>query len=114
MDYLNIIYTKSYDQTKKKLKKYVNESNNLNRIIDLIEVHSNFDMLIHNPLIKMYHFERLKYEHNDYYSFNLSKTGGLIRLIIKPNEDKDAVELSYISYNHYEDFKNGRVIYYDE
>lgn len=62
----------------------------------------------------MYRFERLKYEYNDYYSFNLSKTGGLIRLIIKLNEDKNAVELSYISYNHYEDFKNGRVIYYDE
>lgn len=73
VDYLNIIYTKSYDQTKKKLKKYVNESNNLNRIIDLIEVHSNFDMLIHNPLIKMYRFERLKYEYNDYYSFNNQK-----------------------------------------
>ena len=111
---MNIIYTKSYDQTRKKLRKYLNEIDNLNKIIDLIEQHQDFDMLVNNPITRMYHFERMKYEHNDYYSFNLSKNGGSIRLIVKPGDDKNIIELIYISYNHYEDFKNGRVIYYDE
>lgn len=111
---MNIIYTKSYDQSKKKLKKYLIEMDNLNKIIDLLEQHSSFKELVNNTLTRMYHFERLKYEHNNYYSFNLAKSGGLIRLIIKPNECENNIELVYISYDHYNDFKNGKVIYYDE
>lgn len=111
---MKIIYTKSYDQTRKKLKKYPVEQDNLNRIIELIENHSSLTELFNNPLVRLYHFERLKYDLNQYYSFNLTKSGGLIRLIIHPNEELNIIELVYISYNHYEDFKKGKVIYYDE
>ena len=62
----------------------------------------------------MYGFERLKHDKNTFYSFNLSKTGGKIRLIVKPVDD-DSIELFLIliSYNHYEDFDPKKVLYYE-
>ena len=111
---MKIVYTKSYDQTIKKLKKYSKEYDNLKYIIDLIENHHELKDLLNNPICYMYHLERLKYNLNEYYTFNLSKNGGLIRLIVHPNEQDNIIELVYISYNHYEDFKKGKVIYYDE
>ena len=59
----------------------------------------------------MYHFERLKYNMNPYYSFNLNKHSGVIRLIIKPNNDNEIeLFLITISFNHYKDFNPERVI----
>jgi hypothetical protein len=62
----------------------------------------------------MYGFEPLKYELNGFYSFNLAKNSGLIRLIIKPDDSNNSIYLVFISYKHYEDFTKERVIYYDE
>ena len=40
-----------------------------------------------------------------YYSFNLCKKGGVIRLIFTIDEYNNIVNLIFISMNHYEDFK---------
>lgn len=112
---MRIIYTKSYDKGLKKLKKYNEELKRLNKIINIIEYSSNFNELCNLPIVKLYNFERLKYMLNDYYSFNLNKNGGKIRLIIRPNTDNEVeLFLVFISFDHYEDFDKGKVIYYDE
>lgn len=112
---MKIIYTKSYDKCLKKLKKYNYEYNNLNKILKIIREAFDFDELIRIPILHKYHFERLKYDKNDFYSFNLCKNGGKIRLIVKPNEN-NIIELylAFISYDHYQDFDIRKVIYYDE
>ena len=54
----------------KKLKKYSEEKNYLDEILDIIRISKDFDTLLSNPLSKMYGMERLKYELNKFYSFN--------------------------------------------
>ena len=112
---MQIIYTKSYDRCLKKLKKHNNEYNNLDKIIKIIRTAKNFNELKQIPILKKYNFERLKYQYNEFYSLNLNRNGGKIRLIIKPNKD-NVVEifLVFISYDHYDDFDIEKVIYYDE
>ena len=109
-----IKHTKSFDRTFKKLKKHNNEYNNCCKIIEIIENTRTFDDLCNLPQVKMYGFERLKHNLNDYYSFNLCKRGGVIRLIVKP-VDNCSIELFLItiSYNHYEDFDPEGVNYYE-
>ena len=111
---LNIIRTKNFDKSYKYIKKYNKEYTNLNKIIDIIENTSSFKVLCNLPQVRMYGFERLKHDKKDFYSFNLSKSGGIIRLIVKPLSD-DSIELFLIliSYNHYEDFDPKKVIYYE-
>lgn len=111
---MNINYTKSYSNTLKKLKKYPKEMNNLDKILDIIRYSDDFNALLSNPLSKMYGMERLKYELNKFYSLNPSKRGGVIRLIIKPNDNGVEVDLVYISYDHYKDFNERKVIYYEK
>lgn len=111
---MNIIYTKSYDKTYKELKKYPKEKANLEEILELIRISENFNQLISNPFTKMYQLERLKYNLNKFYSLNPSKSGGKIRLIIRPVENEVEVELIYISYDHYKDFNEKKVIYYEK
>ncbi len=112
---MNIIYTKSYEKGLKKLKRHVKEYQNLLTILDIIENADNFDILVQLPIVHLYRFERLKHKWNEYYSFNLSKSRGKIRLIIKPNENnKVEVYIGFISFDHYEDFEIEKVIYYDE
>ena len=53
----------------------------------------------------MYGFEILRYDMSGYYSFNLCKNGGMIRLICRIEKEKNLVILEYITMNHYEDFK---------
>ncbi len=108
---MNVLYTKSYDSTYKNLKRYHEEKSILNDIIDIINNSSDFNELKYNPLIKIYHFEQLKYQLNEFYSFRLNDK--LIRLIVRPL-DNNILELSYISYDHYNDFDKKKVIYYDE
>lgn len=106
-----IKYSKNYDKSIKKLKRHIHELNNLSNIIKIIERVENFDMLKKLPMVQMYKFEQLKYQNNDFYSFNLSKHGGTIRLIVKP--DKENIVIIYladISYKHYEDFDCERVV----
>lgn len=111
---MNIIYTKSYDSGFKKLKKHTKELENLKKIIHIVENADNFNILINLPIAKMYGFERLKHKLNEFYSFNLNKNGGTIRLIVKPNGD-NSIELyfAFISFTHYDDFEIGKVIYYE-
>ena len=111
---MNINYTKSYDNTVKKLKKYSEEKNYLDEILDIIRNSKDFDILLSNPLSKMYGMERLKYELNKYYSLNPSKHGGVIRLIIKQCDNGVEVDLVYLSYDHYKDFNEKKVIYYEK
>lgn len=109
---MNIIYTKSYDNSIKKLKKHKNEYDNLLKIEKILRNAKDFKELCNLPIVKMYHFERLKHELNEFYSFNLCKNGGKIRLIVKPSDDNSIeIFLIYISYNHYSDFDVGKVIY---
>ena len=97
-------FTDNYDKTIKKLKKHEKELDNLNKIIKLLESVNNFNDVVHNPIFSMYGFERLKYEYNSFYSFNLSKNSGTIRLIVKPSDNILELYLVHISYNHYVDF----------
>lgn len=111
---MKIIHTRNFDKTFKKLKKHNQEYNNLLKILDIIENANTFNELLKLPHLKMYGFERLKYDKSDFYSFNLSKHGGVIRLIVKPNDnDEIVIYLITISYNHYEDFDLMGVIYYE-
>lgn len=108
---MEIIYTKSYDNSIKKLKKHFKEQEELNNIISYIITKDNFDDIIVDPLAKIYGFERLKHNLNEFYSFRLSK---VIRLIVKPENSRVKVYLVYISDDHYNDFEIEKVIFYDE
>lgn len=107
---MKIIYTKSYDNTFKNLKKYPKEKMQLQEIVDLIENSTDFCELQNNPIASLYDFERLKHNLNEFYSFRLNDKE--TRLIILPLEEN--VIFVYISYKHYSDFDEKRVIYYDE
>ncbi len=108
---MNLIYTKSFDSSVKKLKNYKEELWLLEEILDTIKSFDSFDLMIHDPILHMYHFERLKYDLSDFYSFRLSK---VIRLIIRSVSSGVEVDLIYISMDHYNDFSLKKVIYYDE
>ena len=77
----------------------------LEKIINHIKQCGDFIELSRNPISLMYGFEPLKYELNGYYSFNLNKNGGKIRLLFS-TKSTDEIILEYISTDHYEDFKN--------
>ncbi len=112
---LIIIRTKTFDKTYKDIKKHNKEFSNLLKIIDIIENSNSFKELCGLPQVNMYGFERLKHDKSDYYSFNLSKSGGKIRLIVKPENDNEIILfLIKISFNHYDDFDPKRVMYYEE
>ena len=112
---MNIIYTKSFDSTNKNLSKHRNEKTNLKIISELIQNTNNFQELKNNPISYRYGFEQLKYDLNEFWSFNLCKNGGVIRLIIKPSNNNDyELYFLFISYSHYKDFSKDKVIYYDE
>ena len=111
---MNIIHTKSFDNSYKKLNKHKKEYENFKKIIDMIEFSSSFKELENLPQVRMYGFERLRHDKNEYYSFNLAKTGGTIRLIVKPKDDNNIeLILVIISYDHYEDFDPKKVVYYE-
>ena len=109
------IYTKSYDSQLKKLKKHRIELDNLSRILEIIDNADDFNSLCKIPSLSIYNFERLKYDLNEFYSFNLNKNSGTIRLIVKPNNLNELeLYLVFISLDHYKDFNIKKVIYYDE
>ena len=111
---MHIIHTKTFDSSYKKLKKHRKEYSNLLIILDLIENARDFNELCKLPQSKIYKLERLKHEMSNYYSYNLCKNKGKIRLIVKPNDD-NSIELYLItiSYDHYEDFNPKEVNYYE-
>lgn len=89
----------------KNIKKHYLEREMLEKIKNHIKQSKNFFELMTNPISKMYGYEALKYELNEYYSFNLCKNGGKIRLIFSVEAHINQVCLEFISLNHYEDFK---------
>ncbi len=103
---MRIEYGKLYKNSEKNIKKHYNEKNTLDRLKNHIKQAVNFTDLKSNPISIMYGFEQLKYGLNKYYSFNLCKNGGKIRLIFSVDESLNQVSLEYISTNHYIDFKN--------
>ena len=105
---LNIIYTKSYNNSFKKLKNHHKEKEELNDILDYLRSKKSFSSIIDDSISKVYGFERLKYQYSDFYSMRLSKT---IRLIIRPRDNDIELYLIYISTKHYDDFDLGKVIY---
>lgn len=111
---VHVLYTKSYDRSLKKLSKYPKGKQVLLDILEFIRNSENVKSLKNNGLAKMYGFEQLKHNLNRFHSFNLSKNRGVIRLIVYLDNEKEYVEILYISYDHYKDFDESRVIYYDE
>lgn len=111
---VHVLYTKSYDRSLKKLSKYPKEKQVLLDILEFIRNSENIQSLKSNGLAKMYGFEQLKHNLHRYHSFNLCKNGGVIRLVVYLDIEKECIEILYISYNHYKDFDESKVIYYDE
>ena len=112
---MNIIYTKSYDNSVKKLKKHRKETANLEDIKDKITNHNTFIELKNNPIMTtIYEFEALKHNNSGFWSFNLEKNGGVIRLIVMPTENENEIIFVYISYDHYNDFTPNKLKLYDE
>lgn len=93
-----------FKREEKKLKKYIKECENYNKIIRHIKTCEDFKTLKNSPLSYIYGFEQLRHFSENYYSFNLSKNGGMIRLIFQISEEENTVKLIFISTKHYEDF----------
>lgn len=93
----------NFKNEEKKLKKHYDEQIILEKNLGHIKRCESHEELCNNPVSLMYGFEELKHEFNGYYSFNLCKKGGVIRLIF--SIDKDVMKLEFISMNHYDDFK---------
>ena len=104
------IVREDFKNEEKKLKKYFNEKNNYEKIIMHIRTVNTYKELCIHPFSIMYGFERLKYFDDEYYSFNLSKKGGVIRLIFKIDTVNNVVILKFISMNYYADFKRKKGI----
>ena len=102
------IQRKNFKDEEKKLKRYFNEKNHYDRILEHIKTVKSYDELCNHPFSIMYGFERLKYFKDEYYSFNLGKNKGVIRLIFKIDRENNVVILKFISMDHYNDFKRKR------
>lgn len=72
-----------FKNEEKKLKRHFNEKNNYDKILMHIRSVQTYEELCVHPFSIMYGFERLKYFKDEYYSFNLGKNKGVIRLICK-------------------------------
>lgn len=109
-------YSKNYKQSLKQLvkKRRAKELGYLAEIIDAIREAETYNDLKLTPTAYIYKFEELKNDKVGFASFNLNKNGGVIRLIVKPQENKIVLELVLISTNHYEDFDPKGVIFDDE
>lgn len=87
----------TFKNEEKKLKRHYKEKEMLEKIILLIKESSSYDELVINPFSKMYGFEILRYDMSGYYSFNLCKNGGMIRLICRI-EKENKYPKSFIIY----------------
>lgn len=95
----------NFKKQEKRLKKYPCEQEIYEKIIRHIKQVKSYDELERHVISKLYGFEALKYELSGYYSFNLNKNSGKIRLIVSIDKENGIVEFVYISLEHYEDFK---------
>lgn len=101
---MKIDYGIKYKNSLKNIKNRHKEKETLDMVLNHIKQCNNFQELNSNPISLMFGYEPLKYDLNGYYSFNLNKNGGKIRLIFSLSNDY--IILEYISIEHYEDFKN--------
>lgn len=113
---MKIIYSKNYDKCFKELKKKhrTAELEVLNEILDMIKSTDNYNELKSNPLAYIYDFEELREDKSGFCSFKLSKSGGKIRLIVRPCDNTITLEVVYISLDHYKDFNPKGVMLNDE
>lgn len=95
----------NFANQEKKLKRYYKEQDNFKKIIFYIKLSNSYKELSSSYISLVYGFEKLKYFSKEYYSFNLSKYSGLIRLICSIDKENDIVKLEFISMDHYNDFK---------
>ena len=100
-----IEHGEKFQNSLKKIKKkhsellmYEKVKNHMKRCNDFLE-------FSRSPISIMYGFEPLKYELNGYYSCNLNKNGGTVRLIFSTDGNK-LITLEFVSTDHYSDFKN--------
>lgn len=94
-----------YKKEEKKLKKRAEVSEIYDKIIEHIKQCDDMVDLRTHPISWMYNFEAMRGDLSGYYSFNLCKNGGSVRLIFTVNEEVNTVTLAYISVDHYKDFK---------
>lgn len=112
---MHITYTKSFDNSAKKLKRYRKELANLEDITEKITNHNVFKELQTNPIMTtIYEFEPLKHQNSGFWSFNLERNGGVIRLIVMPSTVENEIIFVYVSYDHYNDFTPDKLRFYDE
>lgn len=95
----------NFKKEEKKLKKYSKEKDNYEKILKHIKNCNSYEEFCNHPFSFMYGLEKLKYFKDEYYSFNLSKNKGVIRLIFKIDQENNMIILEFISMEHYEDFK---------
>lgn len=103
---MNIIYGNRYKNSEKNIKRKQSEKDKLDLIKNHIKNCKDYNELKNNPMSYLFSFEALKHDLSGYYSFNLCKNRGKIRLLVSINENTNSVCLEYISINHYDDFKN--------
>lgn len=112
---INIIYTKSFDNSAKNLKRHRKELTILKEITEKITNHNTFEELRNNPVMTtIYKFKELRHQNSGFWSFNLEKNGGVIRLIVMPSENENEIIFVYVSYDHYNDFTPDKIRFYDE
>lgn len=112
---MDIIYTKSFDNSAKGLKRYRKELTILKEITEKVTNHNTFEELRNNPVMTtIYKFKELRHQNSGFWSFNLEKNGGVIRLIVMPSEKENEIIFVYVSYDHYKDFTPDKLRFYDE
>lgn len=100
-----IEYGDKYKNGLKRIRNKHKEKDTLELIVNHIKLCNDFQCLCTHPVSLMYGFEPLKYELNGYYSFNLNKSSGVVRLIVSTDKN-ETLRLEFVSVNHYDDFKN--------
>ena len=95
----------NFKRQEKKLKNRHKELIEFEKVIRHIRNCKTFQELCEHEFSKLYKLELLKEDLTGYYSFNLCKNSGKIRLIFSINEELNIIRLVFISTNNYEDFK---------
>lgn len=71
---MDIIYTKSFDNSAKNLKRHRKELTILKEITEKVTNHNTFEELRNNPvMITIYKFKALRHQKSGFWSFNLEK-----------------------------------------
>lgn len=102
---MKIEYGEKFEKSLKKLKKRHSDLQMYEKIINHMKRCNDFNEFSKSPISLIYGFEALKYELNGFFSCNLNKNGGTIRLIFSSNQT-NLITLEFVSTDHYLDFKN--------